>query len=226
MSSLLHTKLTQEKKLCIIACSIIFMLPFIVWYTTSLSLSQKILDAETIQESCIGLRTLAKEQEQNRTLLNQFQNKEPLYLQRHIESLVPLKKELQELEKDPINSCLPQSREQKNRINFLCSTDSRFSFIEGKVLHTPTMKETLEVQNKTVELDQKDLERVLLLLEGSTIPQEAPLQQILDKRPLLIIETAELERKNRLNHDVWLFKVKLLKRIFGTSLEKKVGDKK
>lgn len=221
MSLLNLSDLEKEKQLTILIFLLLLVTPFFVWYLTSLSLAQKEYYASNISESCITIQKLANEQEQNRTIIGKFQNKDPLYLQKQIEPLLLLQKEAKELESDPIFNSLPVTKDQKNRMVFLSSSENRFSFVEGKVLQNQMMRETIESQNKAVELDQKDLEKILILLEGSNIPQDSLTQQILEKRPLLLTESAELERKKKGEREVWLFKTKLIKRTFGTPSEAK-----
>lgn len=221
MSLLNLSDLEKEKQLTILIFLLLLVTPFFVWYLTSLSLAQKEYYASTISESCLNIQKLANEQEQNRIIIGKFQNKDPLYLQKQIEPLLLLQKEAKELESDPIFNSLPVTKDQKNRLVFLSSTENRFSFAEGKVLQNQMMRETIESQNKAVELDQKDLEKILLLLEGSNIPQDNSTEQILEKRPLLLTESAELERKKKGEREVWLFKTKLIKRTFGTQSEAK-----
>lgn len=214
MTLLYHERLLRERLICLFTLLLLLLLPFLVWYLTSHSLSQKDGQVRAIQERILVLQKLASEQEQNRTLIKQFQNREPLYLQKQVEPLLLLQQEKYGLENDPLLTCLPQPKEKRERLAFLQSKDNRFSFMEGKVLHTNLFKETIEVQNRPVELDSADLERVLTLLESTSIPEDKEVQQIVQKRPLLIMESAEMERKNKAGRDVWLLKTKLIKRTF------------
>lgn len=212
MTLLTCTKLSKERRIIGLGLLSCIALPFFIWNVTAWKYQETFDTTAKIQESCYALQKTAEAQSNNRQLLAQLRNKESLFLQHHIEPYPLLQQELKERKSDIFSMCLPLPRDKKDRLHFISSGENKLSFYEGKVQQSSLLKETLEIQTKSVEMDSTDLEHLLLLLEGSGEGQAETIQEKIKKRPLLLIESAELERKNRADRDVWAVKLRILKR--------------
>jgi hypothetical protein len=220
MTPLIHKTLQEERRTIFLLLLLITLFPFLIWYYTSSEYDETLSAYDEIHATCLSLQKIASGQMQNRNLITRYQNKDSLFLQRQVEPFVLLTKEFKERESDSFSSCLPITQEKKDRMHFLQSGSNSFSFIEGKVQQSKQLKETLEVQTKPVEMDESDLETILQRLEKET-STDAKTEEILENRPLFLIETAELERKKKFDRELWLVKFKLLKREFGQGSTKK-----
>ena len=214
MISLMHLSLVKERSYVRTFFLVALVLPLFFLYFSSSHYQETVQAAKDIHTNCASLQKIAAAQEQNRTIISLFHNKDPLYLQKYVETFTLLSSELQEKDNDVQSSCLPLSKEKKDRRLFLSGSENKLSFFEGKVQQTPHVKETIEVQTKSVEMDSDDLAKVLALLEGTSSSQDEKLFSALQQRPLILTETAELERKKRPDREVWGVKFKLLKREF------------
>lgn len=134
-----------------------------------------------------------KSQELNRTIIETFHGKDPLYLHNRLESFIPLSKETEMLRARVKQMALPEDALFERRLSFLSSADNRFNFVEGSTELGSHYKEVVERQSKPVELDSDDLAHVFDLLEGSSEPS----------KPHLIVAEARLERKSGMTQEVW-----------------------
>jgi len=215
MKPLTHKTLLKERRTLFLLLLLLTFFPFGVWYYSSWRLEETRQALEEIRRASLSLRTIASGQMLNRTLITHFRQRDPLFLQKYVEPYALLQKEIHERENDAFGKNLPIPQEKKERMRFLLSGENSFSFLEGKVQQSKQLKETLEIQTKPVEMDSSDLKAILQTLEGKEeAPSEEAMKEILEKRPLFLMEWAELERKKRFDREVWQVKVRLLKREF------------
>jgi hypothetical protein len=215
MKLLTHKTLLKERRTVVLLLLLLAFFPFFLWYYSSWRCDETRQALEEIRHSSLALRTIASGQMMNRTLMAHFRQRDPLFLQKYVETYALLKREIHERENDAFGTYLPIPHEKKERMRFLLSGENSFSFLEGKVQQSKQLKETLEIQTKPVEMDTYDLETVLQALEGKeeSVHDEA-IQEMLEKRPLFLMESAELERKKRFDREVWQVKLRLIKREF------------
>ena len=128
--------------------------------------------------------------EKNRQILLRFRGKDPLFLHRRLEPLSFLSGETSILQARLARSALPDDAQLDKRLRMLSSENS-LCFVEGSTDVAVNYKETIENQNKPVEVDAQDLVNVLSILDNPD-EQEDPLT------PHLIISEARLERKKGL----------------------------
>jgi hypothetical protein len=96
------------------------------------------------------------------------------------------KKEAKVLEGVISNPAFANSKNLKKRLEFLKS--NILSFKEEEINSNSFLKETIEKQKGEVEVDEKDLERILNLVEGAG-----------EKRPLMVISSFELTKTKNKN---------------------------
>lgn len=173
----------------------------IVWTHSTLCTTEN--DRAQLKE--LGEKIQRKEtaQEGNRHILTHFQGKDALFLHRCLEPLHLLSSESAILRERLSRSALPDDTHLEKRLNVL-SSENAFCFVEGSTDVTPSYKETMENQNKIVEVDNADLLKVLSTLETT--------EECEDQQPHLIISEARLERKKGLLHETWGLMLKVLRR--------------
>ena len=143
-------------------------------------------------------------QEPNRATIRRFRDKDPLFLHKALEPMVLLGSEAGIIRARLARSSLPDDSALEKRLHVLTSENS-FCFVEGSTEVAVGWKETVENQNKIVEIDNDDLARVLSILE----PQEG---QEDPSKPHLLISEAKLDRKKGLFQETWGLMLKVLRR--------------
>lgn len=145
------------------------------------------------------------------TFLNHYTGSDPYFLDRHIEPLVFLAKEKEQLEFLLKHPALPQKEALQSRHAFLSGTENRLSFREEQVRTAGSVKETEEKQRHPIQLDQEDLENLLSRLEHCSIGPFAPL----DKSPQLLIRELKLKQlRTPLQTEIFELELELLNREF------------
>ncbi len=143
--------------------------------------------------------------------LETHKNSDPYFLDKEIESLSFLENEKMLLKNWLSHPAIASKDALRQRLNFLESGQNRLSFTDDEIQFSKTLKETLEKQRETVEVDQDDLKNLLALIE------EVPFESIPLKinRPQLIISDFSLTKKTtELQNEVFELKMELLKREF------------
>lgn len=143
-------------------------------------------------------------QEANRLLIQRFRNKDPLFLHKKLEPLSLLGSETSILRARLARSALPDDNQIERRLNSL-TADNNLCFIEGSTEVSPVLKETLENQNKPVEVDTPDLIQLFTLLEDQDGPEDL-------QKPHLIISEARIERKKGMFQQTWGLTLKVIRR--------------
>jgi hypothetical protein len=150
------------------------------------------------------LQKKSASQERNRQILLRFREKDPLFLHRRLEPLHLLSTETSILRSRLERSALPDDAQLEKRLRAL-EAENSFCFIEGSTDLNATYKETLENQNKLVEVNTQDLVNVITILDT---PDENDDPQ----KPHLIISEARLERKKGLFQETWGLMLKVIRR--------------
>ena len=174
----------------------------IVWAQSAISSAEN--DRETLLSIGEQLQKKSAAQERNRQILMRFRNKDPLFLHRRLESLPLLSTETSILRSRLARSALPDDVQLEKRLHTLNSENS-FCFVESSTDISTNCKETLENQNKAVELSTQDLIDVLTILDTPD-EKEDPL------KPHLIISEARLERKKGFFQETWGLMLKVIRR--------------
>lgn len=120
-------------------------------------------------------------------LLSAIQNAHPHYLEHHLGSLRLARLEAYSLEaaKDQL------SEPQIDRLHFLMGKENTLRFIPGKAVKSAASQAVEMKQEHPVEVDEKDIQRILAHIEGLPIGPYAPS----DHRPPMAIKKFTLKRK-------------------------------
>jgi hypothetical protein len=143
-------------------------------------------------------------QEPNRALIQKFRTKDPLFLHKTLEPLSFLAPETRIIQARLARNSLPEDNVLEKRVHTL-TTENSLCFVEGSTEVAASWKETIENQNKAVEVDNDDLSRILTILE----PQEG---QEDPSKPHLLISEARLERRKGLFQETWGLMLKVIRR--------------
>lgn len=149
---------------------------------------------------------LMKSQKQsvNQLIRKEYANTDPLYLDRHLESLSLLGKEKIALERLIHGSHFTGNEKIEGRYHFLTSDNNRLKFVPGSQRSGEGFQESLESLARPVEVDGADIQKILSLIEGK-IPQQ----------PQLIITDFKLMKKQgNETGEVFDLQMKVLKREF------------
>lgn len=145
------------------------------------------------------------------SFLQTYSNSDPYFLDRQIEPFVFLEKEKERLEFLLCHPALPQKEAIQSRLAFLKSADNRLSFREENIRTTSQIKETEEKQRHPVQLDKKDLEKLLSRIENCPIGSFLPAEQ----SPQLLVRDLKLRQiKTPLQTEVFELELELLNREF------------
>lgn len=184
-------------------CTIFFSLQYVENY---IDLEKEVRGLE--QDTLLTLQS----QLSNREIIYQFQNADPLYLNKTVEGYRPLQKEHKTLQELQQYGGFPDAPIQERRYRFLSSGENIANFTESAATISPLLKETIETQNKPIELDTKDLISILGYIEGNSV--DSPL-----KRAQFIVLEGSLDRKKGYDHEVWGLNLKILKRLYTSTIQ-------
>lgn len=124
--------------------------------------------------------------QRERDLLLSLRTADPLYLERRLGGL-----RLSRLEAYSLEAAKQQLTEiQAKRLHFLMGHENTLRFIPGKIVNGPAQAVEMK-QEHTVEVDEKDVQKILAYIEGSVIGHYAPA----DNRPPMTIKKFSLKRK-------------------------------
>ena len=202
MKKLLENSIPPQRVvLYIILASLLPVLLALIWTDSVISSAQTdraklLLLGEKIQKK-------SSTQESNRLLIQRYRHKDPLYLHRKIEPLPLLSSETSILKARLARSVLPDDNVLEKRLNSLTS-DNNLCFVEGTTEVSPVMKETMENQNKPVEVDSTDLATIFTLLDDQ--------EENDDQKPHLIIAEAKIDRRKGLFQQTWSLMLKIIRR--------------
>lgn len=137
--------------------------------------------------------------------LRRYSSYTPYFINQYIESLNFLDKEKQELITLLNHPAVLNKKILKERLSFLSGETNRLLFAEEKVRSSTKIKETEEKQRHPVQVDEKDLEKLLSLIEDVS---SEPLNS-----PQLIIRNFQLKKKETsLRNEIFEVEMELLKR--------------
>jgi len=157
-------------------------------------------------------RSQASEKEEKketaiRLLLREADRK---YLEEKLETLVFLQPEMKRLQALSLHRKDPEMLLQ--RLDFLKSGKNQLVFVEGE---RRNLSGSIEVEEKTqhpIEINDEDLKRLLVLIEGRPIDPYSPPQG----RPHLAVKNFDLsKKKSPLDEEVYVVNFELIKREVG-----------
>lgn len=188
------------------------LLPFV--FVVFLFISQK-NDLEEIQNTLESVQhqALVKEKKQalNLSVRQHFRDADHFYIDKHLETLVFLEPEIEQLQKIVQDKNFADDDRIKKRLEFLTSQANALVFSEGVVQSFPFFQEVSETLVHPVEVNATDIQKILARIEGVRMNEFTPGPH----RPQLVITEFKLDKK-RLNdkNEVYLLNLKLIKREF------------
>lgn len=187
-------------------------LPFCFLFFTFLSDKQEL---ETFHHSLVELKEEAflkeKKQAANKAVRMHFKGADHFYIDKNLETLIFLEPEIEQLQQIVQDPNFASDERLKKRLEFLTSPGNALVFSEGVVQKYPLFQETTETLVHPVEVNQKDVQKILSRVEGVSIGGNQPLPH----RPQLIVLDFRLDKKKiSENNEVFLLNMKLVKREF------------
>jgi hypothetical protein len=188
------------------------LLPFL--FVVFLFISQK-NDLKDLQENLETIEHLAfmkeKKQALNMAVHQHFRDADHFYIDKYLETLVFLEPEIEQLQKIVEDKNFSDDDRVKKRLEFLTTDANALVFSEGIVQTFPLFQETAETLVHSVEVDSKDIQKILARVEGMKIGEFTPGTH----RPQLVVTEFKLDKK-KVNdkNEVYLLDLKLIKREF------------
>lgn len=141
------------------------------------------------------------------TLLSALKNPDPHYLDKNIETLTFLLPEIKKLEAISLEN--PHDEHILKRLAFLKEGGNALVFSEEQIRTNSTFREIEEKQQRSIEMNEEDLKKLLCLIEGVTIWPYGPKEGL----PQLIIKDFKLSKKEISPQEkVFVVSMELLKR--------------
>lgn len=161
---------------------------------------------EHIQDKAL---TTSLKQSNNLSVIEHYRGSDNFYLDKYIEKLQLLEPEVDALQRIISNKKFADDEEARKRYEFLVGPSNALMFNEGAVLRYPLFREVVETQVRPVEVNLKDIQSILSLVEGVPLGGET----IPEKHPQLIILDFRLDKKQiSEDNDVFQLNMRLLKR--------------
>lgn len=165
----------------------------------------------TLQQIQEAAFTREKKQATNMAVRSHFKDADHFYIDKQLETLSFLEPEVESLQKILQGKTFIDDELVRKRLDLLTGTGNSMVFSEGVVESTPFFQETTETLVHPVEVNGKDLQKILSRIEGIEIGEYTPSPN----RPQLIILDFKLDRKaSNEKNEVFLLNLKLLKREF------------
>lgn len=143
--------------------------------------------------------------------LKRYNHADPYFLDQQIESLLFLENESKEIRSLIQHPAVARVNLLEERLQFLLGEENRISFIEQNIRTSQNVKETEEKQRHPVQVDQKDLQKLLAILEDLNLGEHTPP----DQTPQILIQNFHLQRQTTsLETEVFSLEMSLLKREF------------
>lgn len=183
----------------------------------SICLSLRLIALSALEQSFDSTALRGRSALEKRALkerfLHRYSHFESYFINQHLESLILLHRELEELHLFKQHPACSNREAVLRRIALLESAENRLSFAEENTRSSPRVKETEERLIHSVEIDQDDLDRLLSLIEGIPIGEHLPHP----RSPYLFIKEFLLSKKAANTYEMNL---NLIKREFLSPHEK------
>ncbi len=172
-------------------------------------------EIEQLERNLQKIQVIAMQREQKQALnlivREHFKGSDPLYIDKHLETLTFITPELENLRVLLNNTYFAGDEIVRQRFNYLTGSENRLLFVEGAVQNYPYFKETIANLARSVEVSLEDLKKILSLIEGVEINGNKPEKN----RPQFIITDFKLDKKEATKDNfVFVLNLKLLKREF------------
>lgn len=162
---------------------------------------------ETIQILTIQAQEVSCRKQKNDSCLTAISQADQLYLDKHLENLPLLEPEMRRVE--AIIQHQKENSSLARRVEFLKSGNNRLQFVEEKRRTGSKLQEVEEKLQSPVEMNEEDLKKLLVLIEGVSINPYSPIQG----RPQLIFRDFDLVKQMAPSEEeVYLIDFKLIKR--------------
>jgi hypothetical protein len=148
-------------------------------------------EEEQLTRTCQKSVQTLKRMEAKEAFLQRHAHAIPYFLDQEIESLSFLQQERSQLERLLAHPALAERDIFQERLHFLQSDQNRLAFTEEAIRTSEKIKEIEEKQRSPVQMDEKDLQRLLSLIEDLHIPPYTPKE----RSPQIVIRDFCLERK-------------------------------
>jgi hypothetical protein len=168
---------------------------------------------DSIEERIDNVRELVlvrdTKQAANGAVINHYRHSDNFYIDKQLEKLHFLEPEMEGLQRILTNKNFADDEEARRRLDFLSGPSNTLTFNEGAVVRYPLFREVVETQARPVEVDLRDIQRILTLIEGVSIGGvEVP-----PGRPQLIVLDFRIDKKKIAeDNEVFLLNTRLLKR--------------
>jgi hypothetical protein len=204
------TKLLQDliraaKNLNLTLLVPIFLLPLflVVWVLQEKNGTTQMLAQQTanLEKKAVFLKKQKAKQDKAWELA---QKSDPRYLSQAVESLSLLAPELHRVQ--ALTRQYPENRALQERLSFLQGEKNRIKFVQQTERAAPTFHETeLKLQNP-VQMNDDDLRKFLVAVEGDDYSAN-------EERPLFVIKEFELmKQREKADETVYNIQVEMIKR--------------
>ncbi len=189
---------------------ILGIIPVIVVF---MSFWQKSSELELVDERIERIQSKAvirdTKQAINMAVIEHYRKSDNFYIDKYLEKLQFLEPEVEGLQRIINNKKFADDEEARKRYEFLVGPNNALMYSEGAVLRYPLFREIVETQVRPVEVDKRDIQRILSLIEGVPIGGNT----VPPNHPQLIILEFRLDKKTvSEDNEVYLLNTRLLKR--------------
>jgi hypothetical protein len=186
------------------------LLPLVIVWMSYLSKQNSVQEVHAaVKEMQHRAAIREKKQAINMAVRNHYAEADHFYIDKHLETVTFLEPEIESLQKLLGNKNLADDEAIKRRLEMLSGQGNALTFSEGVVTATPAFQETTETLIHPVEINNKDLQKILARIEGIQIGEFAPSPS----RPQLIVLDFKLDRRAVTEkNEIFVLNLKLLKR--------------
>jgi len=172
-------------------------------FTAEEQLEARFVDAARKGKSALE-RKIRKER-----FIARYSESDPFFLDKEIESLLFLEKELSKIKSVIHHPALSNKRFLQERLEFLESRSNRLAFTEESIRLGARIKETEEKQRHSVEMNESDLKTLLARIEDIPISGAQPAP----KMPQLLMKELRIKKtQTPLHSESYEVEMELLKR--------------
>ena len=146
-------------------------------------------------------------QKRQHSFLSSLASSDPFYIDKHLETLTFLESEIKKME--ALFSDTNINDVAQKRLYFLKEGPNRLLFAEDKIRSKNNIREVMERQQHSVEMNEEDLKKTLCLVEGVMIWPYGPKEG----HPQLIFQDFQLFKKRQDASDhVFVVNMNIIKR--------------
>lgn len=191
---------------------LVSLLPIAVAFYSFINTKKELSRIEQLLKSAEEQITIQQyRQAGNLATIAHYRDADHFYIDKELESIVLLEDEINALDQILKSKNSPGDEFIQKRYNHLTKGDNSISFTEGVVLSHKLFQETTETLARPVEVNAKDLKKLLSLIEGTLLDSSTDFS----RRPQLLILDFKIEKKEPTpNNQIYLLNLKLLKREF------------